>query len=315
MKIQSIILYVLFFSIGIIVLPIHIANADTCTCEINYNTRLCNQDNINFPFNKIITFDGSSNGISIWDIMRRYLSEGYPNVCDDTSNIMKKFFLAEFEKKIDLECNATNNGITRKLDICFVVDSYNGNEPNIQTRTTNIREDLSDGSCIKNFRGDVLRGCSGQIPDTIVYNDIITNIFYVGDHNDCRLSLSDTDTTYSNIEYSITCPPTPQNQAETQNQVQTDLGIPFSIPSTDSIRVGTARSLPELIGRGLQLFTGFFGSIALIMIVYGGVQIMTAQGQSDKINEGSKIIIWASIGLVTMILSYVLVNFVFGAIT
>jgi hypothetical protein len=74
-------------------------------------------------------------------------------------------------------------------------------------------------------------------------------------------------------------------------------------------------SVPELIGRGLQLFTGFFGSIALIMIAYGGIQIMIARGQSDKINEGAKIIIWASIGLVTMMLSYVLVSFVFGAIT
>jgi hypothetical protein len=76
----------------------------------------------------------------------------------------------------------------------------------------------------------------------------------------------------------------------------------------------SARSVPELIGRGIELFTGFFGSIALLMVIYGGVQIMIAGGQGEKIKEGTKIIVWASIGLITMMLSYVLVSFVFGAI-
>lgn len=77
----------------------------------------------------------------------------------------------------------------------------------------------------------------------------------------------------------------------------------------------SARSVPELIGRGIRLFTGFFGSIALLMVIYGGLKIMLAQGQADNIKQGANIIVWASIGLVTMMLSYVLVNFVFGAIT
>lgn len=92
-------------------------------------------------------------------------------------------------------------------------------------------------------------------------------------------------------------------------------GIPYSLPSSDSLRVGSARSLPELIGDGIRLATGFFGSIALLMIIYGGFQMILAAGQGDKVKQGATIIVWASIGLVTMMLSYVLVSFVFGAIT
>jgi hypothetical protein len=84
--------------------------------------------------------------------------------------------------------------------------------------------------------------------------------------------------------------------------------------SLESLNKLSAPSVQVLIGTGLRLFTGVFGSIALVMIIYGGVQIMTAAGQSDKIKQGSKIIVWASIGLITMMLSNLLVTFVLRAI-
>lgn len=90
-------------------------------------------------------------------------------------------------------------------------------------------------------------------------------------------------------------------------------GIPFALPSTGGLRQTTARDIPTLIGQAVRFVTGIFGSIALVMIIYGGIQIMFASGQKDKFKQGTKIIAWASIGLVTMMLSYVLVTFVLGA--
>jgi hypothetical protein len=134
------------------------------------------------------------------------------------------------------------------------------------------------------------------------------------DENNCR------DSTYfraigmlANASCSVVgASPTPPPIVEEPTLYQP---IPFSLPSTDSIRISKAQSIPQLIGQGLRLFTGVFGSIALVMVIYGGVQIMTAAGQSDKIKQGSKIIVWASIGLITMMLSNLLVTFVLGAIT
>jgi hypothetical protein len=90
--------------------------------------------------------------------------------------------------------------------------------------------------------------------------------------------------------------------------------IAFSLPDTSSVRASNAQSLPQLLGRALQFVTGLFGSIALIMMIIGGLTIMFAGGQAERVKQGSKIIVWASIGLISMLLSFVLVSFVLGAI-
>jgi hypothetical protein len=58
---------------------------------------------------------------------------------------------------------------------------------------------------------------------------------------------------------------------------------------------------------------GFLGLIAVIMIIYGGVTYVTSAGSDEAIKNAKKIIMYALIGLIIILLSFVLVNAVLGA--
>lgn len=55
------------------------------------------------------------------------------------------------------------------------------------------------------------------------------------------------------------------------------------------------------------------GVIAVIMIIYAGILYITAAGDAGKLAKAKTAIIWAVVGLVVVILSYAIVNFVIGA--
>lgn len=99
-----------------------------------------------------------------------------------------------------------------------------------------------------------------------------------------------------------------------QSADNTDASIAQISTETASLNPLSAPSIPILIGQAIRFVTGLFGSIALVMIIYGGLQMMFAGGKGDRFKSGAKVIAWASIGLITMMLSYVLVSFVLNAI-
>jgi hypothetical protein len=76
----------------------------------------------------------------------------------------------------------------------------------------------------------------------------------------------------------------------------------------------TSLSVNQLIGRIINAVLGVVGSLALLMFVYGGLVWMTASGASDKVQKGKDILIWATIGLIVIFMSYALVNFVLGTV-
>ncbi|MCU0679693.1 MAG: pilin [Planctomycetes bacterium] len=55
---------------------------------------------------------------------------------------------------------------------------------------------------------------------------------------------------------------------------------------------------------------GIVGSLTLLMFVYGGFQMMTSAGQSEKIASGKKIILNAIIGLIIVFSAYMLVDWI-----
>jgi len=71
--------------------------------------------------------------------------------------------------------------------------------------------------------------------------------------------------------------------------------------------------LPILIGRVIKIIMGVVGSIALAMLVYGGLVWMTARGNSERTTMAIKILTWAIMGVIVILSSYVLVDFVFKA--
>lgn len=76
----------------------------------------------------------------------------------------------------------------------------------------------------------------------------------------------------------------------------------------------SSNSIPALIGRVINAVLGVVGSIALLMVIYGGFTWMLAAGNGEKIKKGRDIIVWAMLGLVVIFTSYALVRFVITSI-
>jgi len=78
---------------------------------------------------------------------------------------------------------------------------------------------------------------------------------------------------------------------------------------------GQPNPTPQLlIGRIISAVLGLVGSLALLMFIYGGFTWMTAAGNSEKVEKGKNIIIWAVIGLAVIFTSYAVVKFVFTSL-
>jgi len=68
--------------------------------------------------------------------------------------------------------------------------------------------------------------------------------------------------------------------------------------------------LVAIIAGIVNILLAILAIVFLILIIYGGYAWMTAMGQEDKIKKAKQIIINAAIGLLIVILSYAIVNFV-----
>lgn len=56
------------------------------------------------------------------------------------------------------------------------------------------------------------------------------------------------------------------------------------------------------------------GMIAVVMIILGGINYATSQGDPNKVKKGKDTILYGIIGLVVALLAFAIVNFVLGAL-
>ncbi|MEK7570211.1 MAG: hypothetical protein AAB515_02120 [Patescibacteria group bacterium] len=84
--------------------------------------------------------------------------------------------------------------------------------------------------------------------------------------------------------------------------------LSFEDPSL-TIGVGSA-DLKETVLNIITFVLGLLGLIAVIMILYGGFIWLTAGGNEDKVGSAKKIISAAIVGLIVILLSWAIVNFV-----
>lgn len=97
--------------------------------------------------------------------------------------------------------------------------------------------------------------------------------------------------------------------------------VSISSASADRYGVDDVRDLDGSGGGGLkenvvtyiQYFLTFLGILAVVMIIYAGVLMVTAQGEEDQIKKGKKIITWAAVGIIVIMLSFVIVEAIIGA--
>ena len=89
----------------------------------------------------------------------------------------------------------------------------------------------------------------------------------------------------------------------------------FGVDAPNSIKeqTGGEGDFKTLLLNIINYFLGFLGILAVLMVIYGGVMYMLAQGDSQKADKGKKIIMYAIIGIVIILLSFALINTVIGA--
>ena len=66
----------------------------------------------------------------------------------------------------------------------------------------------------------------------------------------------------------------------------------------------------KLIVSIVDYFLGFAGLLAVVFIVYAGVLMIQAQGEDEDTEKGKKILTWAVLGLLLIMLSYAIVRMV-----
>ena len=77
----------------------------------------------------------------------------------------------------------------------------------------------------------------------------------------------------------------------------------------------TKHDVPSYLGIFIGGALALSGSIFLVLIVYGGIVLMTSGGNEKKVASARKIITYAIIGVLILGTSYAILNFVFGVFT
>lgn len=92
-------------------------------------------------------------------------------------------------------------------------------------------------------------------------------------------------------------------------------GLAADAPERILVQTGGEGSLRVMIRNFLNFFLGFLGLLAVIMVIYGGVLYVTAAGEQEKVDKGKKIIMYAVVGIVIILLSFAIVNTLLGGLT
>ncbi len=73
---------------------------------------------------------------------------------------------------------------------------------------------------------------------------------------------------------------------------------------------GSARTAIKVV---VNYFLYFLGLIATIMVIYGGFLYITSGGDDAGAEKGKKILIYAAIGIIVILVSYAIVNTIIGS--
>ncbi len=84
------------------------------------------------------------------------------------------------------------------------------------------------------------------------------------------------------------------------------VGAPQGI--TNPLAASGVNSVDDIIINGIKWMSGLVAILAIMGVVYGGLLIILGFTDEGKVKQGKQIIYWAIIGLVTAMLSYVIIN-------
>ena len=91
-------------------------------------------------------------------------------------------------------------------------------------------------------------------------------------------------------------------------------GSGFFIESPSGIQATAKGTLGQNITTIINYFLGILGLIAVVFLIYAGVLMVTAGGNEEQVKKAKKIITYAVIGIVIILLSFTIVQFVTTAL-
>ena len=62
----------------------------------------------------------------------------------------------------------------------------------------------------------------------------------------------------------------------------------------------------------INIFLYMIGTLAVVMIIVGGIQYALSAGDTGKMTKAKNTIAWSVVGLVIAVLAYAIINFVLG---
>ncbi len=78
--------------------------------------------------------------------------------------------------------------------------------------------------------------------------------------------------------------------------------------------LGGGGDIRALVLKIINFFLGFLGLLAVIMVIYGGFLYVSSAGNQEKVDSAKKILLYAVIGIVVIIISFALVNTLLGGL-
>jgi len=89
----------------------------------------------------------------------------------------------------------------------------------------------------------------------------------------------------------------------------------WSNPQTGTAPAFAAQgTLGQNITTLINYFLGMLGLVAVAFLIYAGILMVTAGGAEEQVTKARKIIMYAVIGIVIILLSYTIVTFVSSAL-
>ncbi|MFA6919160.1 MAG: hypothetical protein WC244_03580 [Patescibacteria group bacterium] len=82
----------------------------------------------------------------------------------------------------------------------------------------------------------------------------------------------------------------------------------------DDLGGGSANNLPVLVGNLITAVLGFLGVVFVVLTIYAGFKWMTSNGDPGKVDKAKAMLVQSVIGLIIMLISYGITQFVIDAI-
>lgn len=104
--------------------------------------------------------------------------------------------------------------------------------------------------------------------------------------------------------------------------VNIGVGGPLAGASVESLKGSAVTALNkakfkspvDLVNRAIRILLAFIGSISLVLYIWSGFLWMTASGNTEQVGKAKNIMVWTTLGVVMMLVSYMLASFIFKSL-